>query len=53
MKYNQLKYCAFHKCDTPHYSSECSRNPDNMRNSRMTEKDKNIIKMLQEPNNKT
>ena len=40
MKHNQFKYCQFHKCNTSHYSSECNRNPANMRNSRMAEKDK-------------
>ena len=33
------KYCQFHGSTGYHYSSECSRNPANLRNSRNAEKD--------------
>ena len=33
------KYCQFHGSTGNHYSSECSRNPSNLRNSRNAEKD--------------
>ena len=33
------KYCRFHKSDGNNYSSECKRNPANLRNSRITEKE--------------
>ena len=33
------KYCQFHGSTGNHYSSECSRNPANLRNSRNTEKE--------------
>ena len=32
-------YCQFHKSTGNHYSSQCSRNPANLRNSRNAEKD--------------
>ena len=32
-------YCQFHKSTGSHYSSQCSRNPANLRNSRNAEKD--------------
>ena len=35
----EIKYCQFHGSTGNHYSSECSRNPANLRNSRNTEKD--------------
>ena len=34
-----IKYCQFHRSTGNHYSSQCSRNPANLRNSRNAEKD--------------
>ena len=34
-----MKYCQFHRSTGNHYSSQCSRNPANLRNSRNAEKD--------------
>ena len=33
------RYCQFHRKDGDHFSSECHRNPANLRNSRVTEKE--------------
>ena len=33
------KYCQFHRKEGDHFSSECHRNPANLRNSRLTEKE--------------
>ena len=33
------RYCQFHRKDGNHFSSECHRNPPNLRNSRKTEKE--------------
>ena len=35
----EIKYCQFHRSTGNHYSSQCSRNPANLRNSRNAEKD--------------
>ena len=39
MKHSQPRYCQFHRSNGNHFSSECSRNPANMKNSRMAELD--------------
>ena len=39
VKMKHTKYCQFHGSTGNHYSSECSRNPANLKNSRKTEKD--------------
>ena len=40
VKMKEIKYyCQFHKSTGSHYSSQCSRNPANLRNSRNAEKD--------------
>ena len=39
MKHNQPRYCQFHRSNGNHFSSECNRNPANMKNSRMAELD--------------
>ena len=33
------RYCQFHRKEGDHFSSECHRNPANLRNSRLTEKE--------------
>ena len=33
------RYCQFHRKEGDHFSSECHRNPANLGNSRITEKD--------------
>ena len=33
------RYCQFHRKEGDHFSSECHRNPANLRNSRITEKE--------------
>ena len=33
------RQCQFHRKDGDHFSSECHRNPANLRNSRITEKE--------------
>ena len=35
----QSRYCQFHKSNENRYSSECNRNPANLRNLRITEKE--------------
>ena len=39
VKMKEIKYCQFHRSTGNHYSSQCSRNPANLRNSRNAEKD--------------
>ena len=39
MKHSQPRYCQFHRSNGNHISSECNRNPANMKNSRITELD--------------
>ena len=39
MKHSQPRYCQFHRSNGNHFSSECNRNPANMKNSRITELD--------------
>ena len=39
MKHSQPRYCQFHRSNGNHFSSECNRNPANMKNSRIIELD--------------
>ena len=36
---NHTRYCQFHRSIGGHYSSKCNRNPANLRNSRIAEKE--------------
>ena len=39
MKHNQPRWCKFYRSNGSHFSSECNRNPANMKNSRMADID--------------